>query len=81
MLAAGEGNAAVVECLLKHGAVLNARDDASMTPLMHAAENNRVAMVVQLLEAGATDEISTATTRETSQEDGPKSFQKRIESG
>jgi ankyrin repeat protein len=53
ILAANDGNNAMVEFLLKTGADVNAADSANITPLLGAASYGNTSVVETLLKAGA----------------------------
>ncbi len=52
-LAAEANNEAATEILLRHGAAINQKDDAGITPLFYAAMNNHLDLAKRLIEAGA----------------------------
>lgn len=53
-LAAGKGNIALIDLLVRHGADINARDKDNETPLILASRWNEQQAVRKLLELGAT---------------------------
>ena len=53
MIAAQQGNMEMVSLLLEYGAALEATNENSYTPLSHAIQTSRMAMVEMLVDSGA----------------------------
>jgi ankyrin repeat protein len=60
MQAVQEGDAAIVQMLLSHGAEVNAQDDAGQTALMFAVQKGYTRIARILLDKGSSADLSNA---------------------